>query len=394
MTRDTTGPEPFLYRQAGPVTLYLGDARDVLAAMPAGSVDCLVTSPPYYGLRDYGTGTWTGNGSCPHPAPSEPLAGGVTCSRCGAVWRDPQIGLEPAVEEYVERLAAVFDEAKRVLSPTGTCWLNLGDSYTGGRRRGYDTASGMTAGRGLPAARRDTGLPAKNLLGVPWRVAFALQQRGWILRNAVVWAKTNAMPSPARDRFTATYELVFLLTRSPRYWFDLDPVRVPLVRPDALDGTRIFGGARKGRLGGVDATAGCAAAIPTARPAAANTTTRARWTRGPGGATCAPPGHSTPPRTPGAATPGDVWHLPTRPYRGAHVAPFPLDQPLRAIAAGCPPGGTVCDPFSGAATTGLAALQLGRRYIGIDINPDYHDQALRRLEPLLGHCPPPSGETP
>jgi hypothetical protein len=156
----------------------------------------------------------------------------------------------------VARLVAVFDEARRVLTPTGTLWLNLGDSYAGGARRGYDTGSGITATRRLPGTRNASPLPAKNLIGVPWRVAFALQSTGaWWLRNAVVWAKTNPMPESVGDRLSTTYELLFLLTRSDTYYFDLDPVRLPLKHPHAADGSRVFGGVHKAHKGGTGASA-------------------------------------------------------------------------------------------------------------------------------------------
>ncbi len=247
--------DAFAYRHTGPVRLYLGDARQVLAAMPDGGVDCLVTSPPFWSLRDYGTGRWRGGDpACPHRATSR--ADGAACAACGAAWTDPQYGLEPTVEQYVDRLVAVFDEAHRVLTPTGTLWLNLGDNYAGGARRAYDTSGPITASRRPPGTRNGSLLPAKNLIGVPWRVAFALQATGaWYLRNAIIWAKTNPMPESVGDRLSTTYELLFLLTRSHSYYFDLDPIRLPLKHPDAADGSRVFGGANKASTGGIDATA-------------------------------------------------------------------------------------------------------------------------------------------
>jgi site-specific DNA-methyltransferase (cytosine-N4-specific) len=223
--------------------------------MPDGCVDCVVTSPPYCGLRDYGTGVWRGGDpACNQRGRRSGRVAGADCVRCGAVWADPQYGLEARLDDYLARLVAVFDQVRRVLAPTGTLWLNLGDSYS--------SASGGAPTSGKPARRVQPDPPAragsaapKNLLGVPWRVAFALQQSGWYLRNAVVWAKTNPMPESVTDRLSATYELVFLLTRSARYFFDLDPIRLPLKHPRAADGSRVFGGAHKGRSGGVDATA-------------------------------------------------------------------------------------------------------------------------------------------
>jgi DNA modification methylase len=380
--------EALRYRQAGPVRLYLGDARQVLAAMPDESVDCIVTSPPFWSLRDYGTGTWHGGDTrCPHPAVAR--VDGTRCPTCDAAWVDAQYGLEPTVEQYVARLVAVFDEARRVLTPTGTLWLNLGDSYAGGARRGYDTGSGITPGR-LPGTRNRSPLPPKNLIGVPWRVAFALQATGaWWLRNAIIWAKTNPMPESVRDRLSATYELLFLLTRSDTYYFNLDPIRLPLKHPQAADGSRVFGGVNKAATGGVGATA---------RRRGARYGTPGKYAAedlgvepGAGRGNLRPVGHAHTAAHPKGRNPGDVWHIATRPYRGAHVAPFPIDLPLRAIAAGCPPGATVLDPFSGAATTGLAALQLGSSYIGIDISAAFHDEALTRLRPHLPDPQPDRG---
>jgi DNA modification methylase len=242
----------FEYHRSAPVTLYLGDAAQVLAAMPDSTVDCVVTSPPYWGQRDYGTATWAGGDpSCPHPGRGRPVAG-VGCPACGAVRVDPQYGLEPTLDAYVQNLVGVFGQIRRVLRPSGTCWLNIGDGYSsaagGAPTSGRPQANGIRATR----PRGQDLLPPKNLLGVPWRVALALQSTGdWILRNAVAWAKPNAMPESVTDRLSATYELVFLLTRSPRYHFDLDPIRVPLKHPDAADGSRVFGGVHKAGVGGV-----------------------------------------------------------------------------------------------------------------------------------------------
>ena len=187
--RPSEGLEAYRYRQVGQVQLYLGDARQVLAAMPGACVDSIVTSPPFWSLRDYGTGAWRdGDPACAHPLPADRRTAGAHCADCGAVWTDPQYGLEPTVEDYVTNLVDVFTEARRVLTPTGTCWLNLGDSYTGGGRRAHTTTGpGQATVGDQPAAR----LPAKHLIGVPWRVAFALQASGWWLRNAVIWSKTN-----------------------------------------------------------------------------------------------------------------------------------------------------------------------------------------------------------
>src|SRR5579875_2130272 len=296
-------------------TLYLGDARDVLADMPDGSADCIVTSPPYWGKRDYG------------------IAG--------------QYGHEPEPAAYVGTLRAVFAEARRVLAGDGTCWLNLGDSYSAGG----GGATGIHAYLGPHlTTHKVPGMRAKNLLGIPWQVAFALQDDGWILRNAIVWHKPNAMPESVRDRLNCRHELIFLLVKQPAYWFDLDPIRVP---HSAATQRHLLARYSLGNY-----------SRPAGRPArnARQLTTGRRYSG-------LRQGHRR--GHPRGRNPGDVWTLPTRPYNGPHFAAYPIDLPLRCIAAGCKPGGTVLDPFTGTGTTGLAALQLGRRFTGIELSPEF-----------------------
>jgi DNA modification methylase len=322
---DISSPSPIAAGQ--PWSLYVGDARTVLATMAEGSANCIVTSPPYWGKRDYGA------------------AG--------------QYGHEDTPDDYVATLRDVFREARRVLAEDGTCWLNLGDSYSasGGG------ATGMHAYLGEHiTTHRAAGLGTKNLLGMPWRVAFALQADGWILRNAVVWHKPNAMPESVRDRLNCRHELLFLLVKSPAYWFDLDPIREPhkiLKRrePDA-DHARTRPPGRPGR----------ATRPPKYGPGTREVTTASRY-----GGDRHTRGH------PNGRNPGDVWSIVTRPYNGPHFAAYPIDLPLRCIAAGCKPGGTVLDPFTGSGTTGLAAIQLGRRFTGIDISPEFARLAAGRL---------------
>lgn len=319
------------------VTLYHGGALDVLCAMPNGSVDCCVTSPPYYGLRDY---------SVPG-----------------------QLGLEPMPATYVSRIRAVFTEVRRVLANDGTLWLNLGDSYVtngsgsrthpgylGGRPNAVTTPQGFGAKPGVP----------KNLLGIPWRVAFALQDDGWILRNAVVWDKPNAMPESVTDRLATTYELVFLFAKSPRYHFDLDAIREPLLYPDALDGTRVFGGKSNG-AGGVGATARRRGAHRSVYGA----------TGMPEQTNMGPTGSRHTHTSEKGRNPGDVWTIPTQPFPEAHFAVMAPELARRLVVTGCKPGGTVLDPFCGVGTTGMVAGQNGRRFVGIDISSETLDLALR-----------------
>lgn len=368
-------------------TLYTGDALEVLTELPDTSVHCVVTSPPYWGLRDYGTAQWVdGDPDCRHiaVAKSGRDAAAQRCRRCGAWREDRQYGLETTPQDYVDRLRAVFGELRRVLVDTGTVWLNLGDSHSADPpRRASDpmrastlsstaTAAAMRESVRAAGVKRARVLPRKNLVGMPWRVAFALQRDGWILRNAIVWHKPNAMPESVRDRLSNRYELLFLLTKQQKYYFDLDAIREPLARPGALDENIVIGG-HKGRHGGVDATARRRGNTVYGKYA-----TLASLTQSPGAA-MRPTGRQHNASHPRGKNPGDVWLISTRPLREAHFAAYPIDIPLRCIAAGCPPEGVVLDPFSGAATTGLAARQLGRTYIGIDLNRDFHDIGLRRL---------------
>lgn len=298
------------------VTLLLGDALEQLRTLRDSSVDCIVTSPPYYGLRDYGT--------------------------------PGQYGLEPTPAAYVETIRALFSEARRVLADDGTLWLNLGDSYASGGRTSYDTRGGDTRANGYAAQRAPSELPGKNLLGIPWRTAFALQDDGWLLRNEIIWHKTNAMPESIKDRLSTRHEHLFLFAKASRYGFDLDPIREPhTMRPQR----RPRGHKERQKLGVL--------------PAQTYSTSQRE---DPG-----VDGH------PLGRNPGDVWSIPTRPYPAAHFAVFPIDLPLRCIKAGCRPGGTVLDTFSGSGTTGAAARQLGRKYVGIDLNAAYHDLAKERF---------------
>ena len=297
--------------------------------MPAGSADCIVTSPPYWGKRDYG------------------VAG--------------QYGHEDTPAAYVETMRDVFREARRVLADDGTCWLNLGDSYSasGGGATGMHAYLGghITTHQAAGHAARRTCSACRGGSRSPCRTD------GWILRNAIMWHKPNAMPESVRDRLACRHELLFLLVKQPAYWFDLDPIRVPhkTTRPGP-----------PATPGGAPARRATRAALP-GRRSTGRTRPRSPRRRRYGYRRAASRGH------PNGRNPGDVWAIPTRPYSGPHFAAYPIDLPLRCIAAGCKPGGTVLDPFAGSGTTGLAAIQLGRRFTGIDISPDFARLAAGRL---------------
>lgn len=330
------------------LTLYGGDCRTVLAGLPADSVDCVVTSPPYWGLRDYGTATWIG-GDADHEHVGTVLrtadVGGSIGVRsgdcaCGAQRIDSQLGLERTPEEYVANMVAVFREVRRVLKPSGTVWLNLGDSYAGywgdkkareeGRRsradtNGWTNGFHMNARPDFHAAFDGSGVKPKDLVGIPWRVAFALQADGWYLRSDIIWAKPNPMPESVTDRPTKAHEYLFLLTKSARYYFDADAVREPHVGPLHNPGNKTD----NGRL------------------------TSSRNIR-------------------------SVWTIATRPYPGAHFAVFPPELPERCIKAGSPLNGIILDPFGGSGTVGMVANRLSRCAILIDLNPEYLRQQMER----------------
>ena len=310
------------------VTLWHGDALDVLRGLPDGSVDCCVTSPPYFGLRDYGV--------------------------------DGQLGAEPSPTEYVEAMRAVFAEVRRVLADDGTLWLNLGDSYSAPTGQGNKGPRVTLEGGGRPSGRRDRATmpaprasqfdrPAKNLLGIPWRAAFALQDDGWTLRQEVIWSKRNCMPEAVTDRPSRSHETVFLLTKRPRYWYDADAVR------EDSDPDQQAHNERYAKVYAAQAE-------------------RAATTGQPGNQNNA--GVHSRPGKPGRNA-RSVWTISSQPFPGAHFATMPPALAERCILAGCKPGGVVLDPFSGSGTTGMAAGKHGRRYVGIDLNAEYLDLSLK-----------------
>lgn len=361
-----------IYYKDDTITLLHGDSLEQAKTLADGSVDCIVTSPPYFGLRDYGS--------------------------------EGQYGLEESPAAYVETMRALFSELRRKLADDGTLWLNIGDSYSSDSKWGGSTggkhSKALHGDTKIGRGKRSTGIPDKNLLGMPWRVAFALQDDGWILRNSIIWNKPNAMPESVTDRLSCRHENLFLFSKSKRYHFDLDPIREELIYPDAADGTRVFGGKNKGTQGGIGATERRRGGKPwtrkldTSEATDSGTLTIARDTAATDVATSTKMADGIPGPTPqgkysaadkprpatgkrhtgghaAGKNPGDVWSVNTQPFPGAHFAVMPQDLARRAIVAGCKPVGTVLDPFSGSGTTGLVAQQNGRKYIGIDISADY-----------------------
>jgi site-specific DNA-methyltransferase (adenine-specific) len=263
--------------------LFEGNALAVLQTLPSDSVRCAITSPPYWGLRDYGI--------------------------------HGQIGLEPSLAQFLEQLTQVFSELRRVLTPDGTLWLNIGDGYTSGNR-GYRASDKKNPARAM-TTRPPTpdGLKPKDLIGIPWRLAFALQDEGWFLRSDVIWNKPNAMPESVKDRPVRSHEYLFMFTKSERYHYDYEAVQEPTDDKTGKRGRR------------------------------------------------------------------SVWSVNTKPFGGAHFATFPSELIRPCVLASSKPGDFILDPFFGSGTVGLVSKEENRRYIGIELNPEYVSLARARL-----HC--------
>jgi DNA modification methylase len=333
--------------QTAHVTLHQGDALACLRELADASVDCVVTSPPYWGLRDYG------------------VAG--------------QLGLERTPPEFVAKVVEVFREVRRVLADHGTLWLNLGDSYAQGGRGGIGVSSTLEGSRHSQDESRRAisrlgrlagpGLKPKDLVGIPWMVAFALRADGWYLRSDIIWAKPNPMPESVTDRPTKAHDYVFLLTKSARYFYDgeaiAEPVslgthaRVSQNMARQIGSDRANGGTRPDRPmkahRGRYLTTPKTVTVGTDHGRIKNNSSFADAT--------ALPVQSRNSRT--------VWSIVSQPYAGAHLATFPEELPRRCILAGCPDGGVVLDPFAGSGTTLAVARDLGRRSVGIELNPEY-----------------------
>lgn len=402
------------------VRILLGHVLDRLAELPADSVNCVVTSPPYWGLRDYGIPPqiWGANRDCQHQWGDEIVVKqGQFCRRCGA-WAGA-FGLEPTYQLYVDHAVEVFREVRRVLRPDGTLWLNLGDSYATGAGGVHKAEQSGKAGPRIkttgpmsqPNRTPQPGLKPKDLCGIPWRVAFALQADGWWLRQDIIWSKPNPMPESVRDRPTCAHEYLFLFARSERYCYDADAIREraetdALRRPYGSEGSwqldgrpveqRPNGKAPKIKVpGGWDIGEGAHGTIHrSGRTEAAYTTIGAKgdaktfrgggaYTRGrsfDNSAEVERDSHGNQPNVTFSRNKRSVWNVASEPFPEAHFATFPPRLIVPCILAGSPRGGTVLDPFGGAGTTGLVADRLGRDAILIELNPDYAAMARRRIE--------------
>lgn len=329
---------------------------DGLKLLDDNSINCCVTSPPYWGLRDYGTSKWEGgNPECEHTINDgtydpkkgvmveRPIRGNdkTKCLKCGAIRIDKQFGLETTPEEYVENMVAVFREVKRVLRDDGTLWLNLGDSYIGGGRAGQ----GKHAYGGLEKGMSDCGLvygrptgkiagyKSKDLVGIPWMVAFALRADGWYLRQDIIWHKPNPMPESVTDRCTKAHEYIFLFSKSQHYYYDNEAIKEKTLTQDNTnrdrDNTRLNNTPGRTKMAGLKTN---------------NYEKRNKRS---------------------------VWTVTTQPFKEAHFAVFPPKLIEPCILAGCPKDGVVLDPFMGSGTTAMVAIQNSRNYIGFELNSEY-----------------------
>ena len=318
--------------------IFVGDARVRLAEIESGSVRTCVASPPYFGLRDYG--------------------------------HEDQIGLGDSLDSYVKDLVAVFADVRRVLTDDGTIWLNLGDSYSGSGKGGQSAAK-RSEGWQPEYVNKGAlyGLPAKNLLGVPWRVAFALQDDGWILRQDIIWAKPNPMPESVTDRCTKSHEYLFLLSKSAKYLFNqLTDPSIYGARGSEFD-TGKTGEHQLGR------------SQPRDRRAGAGRLTYDGKRQGAEGE-----GQEAFVSISETRNRRDVWTIPTRGFSGAHFAVMPESLVEPCVLAGSNEGNTVLDPFAGSGTVGVVALRHQRNFVGIELNPEYAKMAQQRIEddaPLL-----------
>lgn len=350
--------------------LYGIDVIEGLKTLADESVDCVVTSPPYWSLRDYG------------------IKG--------------QLGLEKTPELFVHKMVAVFSEVRRVLKDKGTLWMNLGDTYNSSRSGARDNERWPKQSRNEHSKNNKIicrQIKPKELVGIPWRVAFALQADGWYLRQDIIWSKPNPMPESVTDRCTKSHEYIFLLTKSQKYYYDSDAIKEPF--QDATYQRMMRGVSDKHKnINGAPGQSpqSFLKARPNQRiPSGWDTSkgghsdlkgrfsdNRKKYKPNDGGGTSFK-GHSGYKKQDGTLI-GDgmrnkrsVWEISTQPYPKAHFATFPMELPKICIMAGCPMGGIVLDPFSGSGTTGEVAIGCGRDYIGIDINKEYEVLARDRL---------------
>jgi DNA modification methylase len=302
-------------------TIIEGDCIEKLKELPEKSINTCVTSPPYYALRNY--------------------------------QMDGQVGVEESPDDYVQKIVQVFREVRRVLKDDGTIWINLGDSYagSGGAGNQFDQIENGLSPYKQTGSPKDIGLKPKDLIGIPWRVAFALQADGWYLRSDIIWHKPNPMPESVKDRPTKSHEYIFLMSKNRTYYYDQESIKTP-VKQENMKGTTTHKRSTKD------------------------------WGDGTGVKT-----HNGFDKSYDMANKRDVWTVPTDKFEGQHFATFPKELIKPCILAGCPEGGTVLDPFNGSGTTCIVSLQNNRKYIGIELNPEYciiaHKRISTEVSPLI-----------
>ncbi len=350
------------------INILQGDCIESLKKLEDQSINTCITSPPYWGLRDYGTAEWEGGDeNCDHKIGRE-TRGGLSdkqkttkgsfgdeaiknnqpCPKCGAIRKDNQLGLEETPEEFTENLVKVFREVKRVLRDDGTVWLNLGDSYSsGGRTTTTNQSLRGDKDYGVTRPKPSKGIKPKDLIGIPWRVAFALQADGWYLRQDIIWHKPNPMPESVKDRCTKAHEYIFLLSKSPKYYFDNEAIKEDAKYPQGPNSPQSI---KKGKGEfGMDTRGGLSKIGALAKK-----------------------------------NKRSVWTVTTKPFKGAHFATFPKDLIEPCVLGGCPEGGTVLDPFGGSGTTGIVAAQHNRNAVLLELNQEYIDLAKHRINNELG----------
>jgi len=351
-----------------------GDCIESLKKLDEQSINTCITSPPYWGLRDYGTAEGEGgNPDCDHvanpnatkkmgneefnknrPSRESTKTKGYyekECPKCGAIKKDSQLGMEDTPEEFVDNLVKVFREVKRVLRDDGTVWLNLGDSYSsGGRTTTTNQSLRGDKDYGVTRPKPSKGIKPKDLIGIPWRVALALQQDGWYLRQDIIWHKPNPMPESVQDRCTKAHEYIFLLSKSQKYYFDNEAIK---------EDSKYHGKDKRSDKGN----------IRYEGKRTSNKDSKAQQSF----VTINPKKNKR-----------SVWTVTTKPFKGAHFATFPMDLIEPCVLAGCPVGGVVLDPFAGSGTTGIVAVGHNRDAVLLELNEEYIELAEQRIKDQAG----------
>jgi len=396
------------YYDSANIKIYNGHALEILKSLPENSVQCCVTSPPYFGLRDYSTESliWDGDENCEHEWVEEikKIVGGHSggiessglscskesiekktkgtglnknnkyafCQKCKA-WKG-SLGLEPTPELFVDHLVQIFREVKRILRKDGTLWLNLGDSYNGSGGAGGDYAKGgLKEGQPKYPGRNCINLKPKDLVGIPWRVAFALQADGWYLRQDIIWHKPNPMPESVTDRCTKSHEYIFLLTKSSKYYYNTDAIKEQSItnenRPNGIVRDRDYNYNSKQKV--LRSQRDSFKRKNSSKPdnlVPGQSLNSHRYER------------EEDVWDTNFRNKRSVWSIATKPYKEAHFATFSPELPRTCILAGSKKGDTILDPFTGALTTLMVSQQLNRNSIGIELNKDYINIGLNRLK--------------